>query len=88
MKKNITQSKNPRKRALRKNQQRELTIGALSKNSILAEDAASASVSEFLPVEGAYEIRCDGKVFTAESGSMAVLPRNPMLLSSQIPRGP
>jgi mannose-6-phosphate isomerase-like protein (cupin superfamily) len=25
---------------------------------------------------GAFEIQCDGKVFTAESGAMAVLPRN------------
>jgi mannose-6-phosphate isomerase-like protein (cupin superfamily) len=27
-------------------------------------------------LEGAYEIQCNGKVFMAESGAMAVLPRN------------
>jgi len=27
-------------------------------------------------LDGAFEIQCDGKVFTAESGAMAVLPRN------------
>jgi mannose-6-phosphate isomerase-like protein (cupin superfamily) len=27
-------------------------------------------------LDGVFEIQCDGKVFTAESGAMAVLPRN------------